>query len=59
MNMAMYFHSSIADYYLGIWGGGNPKPFKYTEIQRHRYCHPFLYYWLSVSMFVKSIKGHK
>ncbi|XP_052126754.1 NACHT and WD repeat domain-containing protein 2, partial [Frankliniella occidentalis] len=37
MNMAMYFHSSIADYYLGIWGGGNPKPFKYTEIQRHRF----------------------
>ncbi|XP_046671615.1 NACHT and WD repeat domain-containing protein 2 [Homalodisca vitripennis] len=37
MNMAIYFHSSIADYYLGIWGGGNPKPFKYTEIQRHRF----------------------
>ncbi|GAB0097357.1 NACHT domain-containing protein [Sergentomyia squamirostris] len=37
MNMAMYFHSSIADYYLGIWGGGNPKPFKFTEIQRHRF----------------------
>lgn len=37
--MAMYFHSSIADYYLGIWGGGNPKPFKYTEIQRHRYVY--------------------
>ncbi|XP_046986255.1 NACHT and WD repeat domain-containing protein 2 [Schistocerca americana] len=37
MNMAFYFHSSIADYYLGIWGGGNPKPFKYTEIQRHRF----------------------
>lgn len=36
MNMAIYFHSSIADYYLGIWGGGVPKPFKYTEIQRHR-----------------------
>lgn len=36
MNMAMYFHSMIADYYLGIWGGGKPKPFKYTEIQRHR-----------------------
>lgn len=35
--MAFYFHSSIADYYLGIWGGGNPKPFKYTEIQRHRF----------------------
>ncbi|XP_066597814.1 NACHT and WD repeat domain-containing protein 2 isoform X2 [Prorops nasuta] len=37
MNMATYFHSMIADYYLGIWGGGNPKPFKYTEIQRHRF----------------------
>ncbi|KAL6427737.1 hypothetical protein ACFW04_008880 [Cataglyphis niger] len=37
MNMAMYFHSMIADYYLGIWGGGKPKPFKYTEIQRHRF----------------------
>lgn len=37
MNMALYFHSMIADYYLGIWGGGIPKPFKYTEIQRHRF----------------------
>lgn len=37
MNMAFYFHSMIADYYLGIWGGGNPKPFKFTEIQRHRF----------------------
>ena len=35
-NMAHYFHSMIADYFLGIWGGGTPKPFKYTEIQRHR-----------------------
>ncbi|ALC45346.1 CG10185 [Drosophila busckii] len=37
MNMAIYFHSMIADYYLGIWGGGVPKPFKFTEIQRHRF----------------------
>ncbi|XP_045465419.1 NACHT and WD repeat domain-containing protein 2 [Harmonia axyridis] len=37
MNMATYFHSMIADYFLGIWGGGVPKPFKYTEIQRHRF----------------------
>lgn len=37
VNMAVYFHSSIADYYLGIWGGGKPKPFKFTEIQRHRW----------------------
>lgn len=36
MNMAIYFHSMIADYYLGIWGG-KAKPFKYTEIQRHRF----------------------
>jgi hypothetical protein len=21
----------------GIWGGGNPKPFQYTEIQKHRF----------------------
>lgn len=32
-----YFHSSIAEYFLGTWGGGNPKPFKYTEIQRYRF----------------------
>ncbi|KAJ8982590.1 hypothetical protein NQ317_005062 [Molorchus minor] len=37
MNMATYFHSMTADYFLGIWGGGKPKPFKYTEIQRHRF----------------------
>ncbi|CAL8088657.1 unnamed protein product [Orchesella dallaii] len=35
--MSIYFHSSIADYFLGLWGGGNPKPFQYTEIQRHRF----------------------
>ena len=36
-NLSHYFHSSIADYFLGIWGGGVPKPFKFTEIQRHRF----------------------
>ncbi|XP_047484728.1 uncharacterized protein LOC125036301 [Penaeus chinensis] len=36
-NMAQYFYSMIADYFLGTWGGGIPKPFKYTEIQRHRF----------------------
>ena len=35
-NLAIYFHSSIAEYFMGTWGGGNPKPFKYTEIQRMR-----------------------
>ncbi|XP_042898857.1 NACHT and WD repeat domain-containing protein 2 isoform X2 [Parasteatoda tepidariorum] len=32
-----YFHSSIAEYFLGTWGGGTPKPFRYTEIQRYRF----------------------
>jgi len=41
--MAIYFHSSIADYFLGIWGGGTPKPFQYTEIQRHRFNLPNKY----------------
>ncbi|EFX69546.1 hypothetical protein DAPPUDRAFT_202786 [Daphnia pulex] len=36
-NLAIYFHSSIAEYFMGTWGGGNPKPFKYTEIQRMRF----------------------
>ncbi|XP_043227949.1 NACHT and WD repeat domain-containing protein 2-like isoform X1 [Amphibalanus amphitrite] len=36
-NSSQYFHSSIADYFLGIWGGGTPKPFRFTEIQRHRF----------------------
>lgn len=37
LNMAHYFHSSIADYFSGIWGGGRPKPFRFTEVQRHRF----------------------
>ncbi|CAG2108893.1 unnamed protein product [Medioppia subpectinata] len=32
-----YFHSSIADYYMGVWGGGVDKPFKYTESQKQRF----------------------
>lgn len=35
--LVKYFHSSIAEYFLGTWGGGKPKPFKYTEIQRYRF----------------------
>lgn len=35
--LVIYFHSSIAEYFLGTWGGGKPKPFKYTEIQRYRF----------------------
>ena len=33
----LYFHSSIADYYLGIWGGGQQKPFKYTTSQMEKF----------------------
>jgi WD40 repeat protein len=33
----IYFHSSIADYFLGIWGGGINKPFKYTLSQKQRF----------------------
>ncbi|XP_023244232.1 NACHT and WD repeat domain-containing protein 2-like [Centruroides sculpturatus] len=36
-NTVNYFHSSIADYFLGKWGGGKPKPFTYTEMQKQRF----------------------
>ena len=32
-----YFHNIMSEYFLGTYGGGIPKPFKYTEIQRHRF----------------------
>ncbi len=33
----IYFHSMMSDFFLGKWGGGTPKPFKFTEIQKHRH----------------------
>ena len=30
-------HSGLADYFLGLYGGGRPKPFRYTEQQRQRF----------------------
>jgi hypothetical protein len=33
----VYFHSYIADYFLGTYGGGINKPFRYTEIQKHMF----------------------
>ena len=27
----------MAEFFLGKWGGGIPKPFKFTEIQKHRF----------------------
>ena len=32
-----YYHSMMSDFFLGTYGGGTPKPFKYTEVQRHRF----------------------
>lgn len=37
LDQRMYFHSAIADYFIGTWGGGNEKPFRYTEIQKQRF----------------------
>ena len=27
----------MSEYFVGTYGGGKPKPFRYTEIQRHRF----------------------
>mgnify|MGYP007023191818 CR=1 FL=1 len=27
----------MSEFFLGKWGGGIPKPFKFTEIQKHRF----------------------
>ena len=32
-----YFHNIMSEYFVGTYGGGKPKPFRYTEIQRHRF----------------------
>lgn len=34
LNYVSEIHSNIAEYFLGIWGGGRPKPFEYTDNQR-------------------------
>ena len=33
----LYFHSLMSDFFLGKYGGGIPKAFKFTEIQKHRF----------------------
>ena len=33
----LYFHSYMADYFLGTYGGGVVKPFRYTEVQKHMF----------------------
>ena len=33
----LYYHKMMSEFFLGMWGGGTPKPFKFTEIQKHRF----------------------
>ena len=35
-NYIKKIHSNMADYYLGVWGGGKPKPFVYTDRMMRR-----------------------
>ncbi len=37
LNFVQELHSLMADYFLGTWGGGKPKPFMYSELQRQRF----------------------
>ena len=37
MNFVEGIHSSMCDYYLGVWGGGHPKPFSYTQEQMKKF----------------------
>ena len=32
-----YFHCMMSDLFLGKYGDGKPKSFKFTEIQKHRF----------------------
>lgn len=33
-------HSQLADYFLGMWGGGKCKPFEYSYQQIHKFKVP-------------------
>lgn len=37
LNFASTIHANLSEYFLGIWGGGVPKPFEYTEGQRRMF----------------------
>ncbi|XP_012943969.1 NACHT and WD repeat domain-containing protein 2 [Aplysia californica] len=37
LNFASTIHSNTAEYFLGIYGGGIPKPFEYSDLQRQRF----------------------
>jgi len=37
VNILLATHAHLADYFLGVWGGGVLKPFEYTNQQRQRF----------------------
>ncbi|XP_069111532.1 NACHT and WD repeat domain-containing protein 2-like [Argopecten irradians] len=37
LNFVSVVHANLSEYFLGIWGGGVPKPFEYTEGQRRMF----------------------
>jgi len=37
VNVVLATHSLLADYFLGVWGGGVLKPFDYSNQQRQRF----------------------
>uniref|UniRef100_A0A0N4ZF20 NACHT domain-containing protein n=1 Tax=Parastrongyloides trichosuri TaxID=131310 RepID=A0A0N4ZF20_PARTI len=37
LNHLQQTHSAIADYFLGIYGGGVQKPFQFTDLQKQRF----------------------
>eukprot|EP00106_Octopus_bimaculoides_P010882 XP_014778324.1 PREDICTED: NACHT and WD repeat domain-containing protein 2-like [Octopus bimaculoides] len=37
LNFVSEIHSNLAEYFIGTWGGGIPKPFEYSELQRQRF----------------------
>ena len=37
VTFASIIHSNLADYFIGTYGGGIPKPFEYSDLQRQRF----------------------
>lgn len=37
LNFVAQMHAQIAEYFMGVWGGGVPKPFEYSEHQRRMF----------------------
>ena len=37
INFLNELHSQLADYFLGIWGGGVKKPYELSDAQKYRF----------------------